>query len=150
MEDDDMKTSKHGIELIKLHEGHRLVAYPDPASGGEPWTIGYGSTHGVHPGMRITEAQAEEMLVADLEKFETFINDHVKVSLTQNQFDALVSLVYNIGMTNFLHSTVLRDLNAGDKTGAANAFLMWDRAAHHVVAGLHHRREDEKKLFMSA
>jgi lysozyme len=145
----NMRTSAKGIDLIKLHEGCCLVAYPDPASGGIPWTIGYGSTHGVHPGMKITPQQAEDMLVADLTQFEDVINEHVKVPLAQHEFDALVSLTYNIGPANFLRSSVLRDISAGNKHAAADAFLMWDRAAHHVIAGLHHRRLDERALFLS-
>lgn len=145
-----MKTSEKGIALIKLHEGIRLVAYPDPASGGKPWTIGYGSTHGVRPGMRITEQQAHDMLIASLPDYEAPINENVKVGLSQAQFDALVSFTYNVGPHAFLGSSVLSKLNAGDTAGAADALLLWDRAAHHVVPGLLHRRQDERKLFLSA
>jgi len=144
-----MKTSEHGIELIKAHEGLRLEAYPDPGSGGEPWTIGYGSTKHVHPGMRITKEQAHDMLVADLSIYEAAVNHAVHVSISQNEFDALVSFVYNVGVRNFLGSSVLRRLNNHDLAGAADALLMWDKASHHVMAGLHKRREDERNLFLA-
>jgi lysozyme len=144
-----MKTSAKGIDLIKEHEGIRLVAYPDPASGGKPWTVGYGSTHGVRPGMRITQQQAEDMLRNDLVAFEDVINAHVKVTLTQNQFDALMSFIYNIGAHGFIGSSVLSKLNGGDTKGAADALLLWDRAAHHVVPGLLARREDERAVFLA-
>ena len=144
-----MKTSAAGIELIKSHEGLRLTAYPDPASGGDPWTIGYGTTHGVHPGMKITAEQAHLMLVNELPVYEAVVNHGVHVEMTQNEFDALVSLVYNIGARNFLGSTALRKLNAGDKQGAADAILMWDKGHHHVMAGLHRRRADERAVFLT-
>jgi lysozyme len=147
---DAMKTSAAGIELIKAHEGLRLVAYPDPGSGGDPWTIGYGTTHGVHPGMKITPEQAHLMLVNELPVFENVVNHGVHVEITQHEFDALVSFVYNVGSRNFLGSSVLRKLNAGDKHGAAESFLLWNKASHHVMAGLTKRRHDERNLFLTA
>jgi len=143
-----MKTSEHGIELIKGREGFRAVAYPDPATNGDPWTVGFGSTHGVHPGMTVTKQQAHDMLMRDLHLFEAAVEHGVTVEINQDQFDALVSLCYNIGPRNFLGSTVLRRLNAGDVYGAADAMLMWDKANHKVMAGLHHRREDERDEFL--
>ena len=145
-----MKTSAAGIELLKHHEGCQLVAYPDPGSGGEPFTIGFGTTHGVHPGMKITPEQAHDMLVGELPVYENVVNHGVRVELTQAEFDALVSLVYNIGARNFLGSTCLRKLNAGDKQGAADAILLFDKASHHVMVGLHRRRADERALFLTA
>ena len=144
-----MKTSEHGIALIKAREGFREHAYPDPGSGGDPWTVGYGSTHGVHPGMVVTEELATAMLENDLHLFEAVVEHGVSVPINQNQFDALVSLTYNIGPRNFLGSTVLKRLNAGDYAGAADAMLMWDKAAHHVMAGLHRRREQERDEFLA-
>lgn len=144
-----MRTSEHGIDLIKRREGFRSHAYPDPGSpDGNPWTIGYGSTHGVHEGMVVTEEQATEMLKADLHLFEAVVDHGVKVPLEQHEHDALVSLVYNIGPRAFLGSTVLKRLNANDRQGAADAMLMWDKNAHHVMAGLHRRREEERKEFL--
>jgi lysozyme len=143
-----MKTSQRGIELIQLHEGCRLCAYVDPGSGGLPITIGYGHTSGVKLGMRITQEQAAEFLAEDLKSFEDVVNEHVKVEINQHQFDALVSFTFNIGPRNFIGSSVLSKLNDGDKQGAADALLLWDRAAHHVMPGLLHRRQDERKLFL--
>lgn len=143
-----MMISDNGIRLIKEHEGFRSHAYPDPGSGGDPWTVGYGSTHDVHPGTVVTEREAEAMLIADIHVYEAAVNHGVRVPISQGQFDALVSLCYNIGVRHFLGSTVLKRLNASDFQGAADAFLMWDKAAHHVMAGLHKRREDERRVFM--
>jgi lysozyme len=144
-----MKTSAAGIDLIKAHEGFRSHAYPDPGSGGDPITIGYGSTHGVHLGMVVTEPEADAMLRRELPIYEAVVNHGVHVEMTQHEFDALVSFVYNVGARNFLGSTVLRKLNAGDKHGAADALLMWNRASHHVMAGLTKRRHDERDLFLA-
>jgi len=155
MEGNDMKTSEKGIEFIIAHEGLRLQSYPDPATGGEPWTIGVGLTSAagiidVKPGMKITLQQAHDYLVASLHQYEKAVNEAVTVPLEQNEFDALVSLCFNIGAANLKHSTVVKKLNAGDREGAAHAFLMWDKANHHVLAGLHRRREDESHLFLMA
>ena len=145
-----MNTSEKGIELIKAHEGFRSHAYPDPGSGGDPWTIGYGTTHGVHPGMKITEADAEDMLIKSLPLYEGIIDRVVTVKLSQNEYDALVSFVYNVGSKHFLGSTVLRKLNMGDRRGAADALLMWNKGGGHVMAGLATRRHDERNLFLTA
>lgn len=103
------------VDAIKEHEGLRLVAYLDSVG---VWTIGYGDTGpDVVKGLTITKGQAEERLRKRLVEFEGYVNRAVKVKLTQNQFDALVSLVYNIGPTNFNSSTLLRKLNAGDYVG---------------------------------
>jgi lysozyme len=144
-----MKTSSKGIKLIKDHEGLRTHAYPDPGTGGDPWTIGYGTTHNVHPGMVITEEQAEHLLISELPVYEAAVNHGVKVPLEQHEFDALVSFVYNVGAKHFLGSTLLRKLNAGDKEGAAEAFTMWNKGGGHVLAGLTTRRNDEKTLFLN-
>jgi lysozyme len=145
-----MKTSERGIELIKAHEGLRLTSYPDPASGGEPWTCGYGCTHGVHPGMKITLEEAEQMLKDAIVAYEDAVTAAVKVPISQNAFDALVSWTYNVGIHAMQGSTLIKRLNAGDRHGAADALLMWDKASHHVMAGLHKRREDERALFLKA
>ena len=145
-----MKTSEKGLALIRQHEGFRSHAYPDPGSGGDPITIGYGSTHGVHLGMVVTEVEADAMLRRELPIYEAVVNHGVHVEITQHEFDALVSFVYNVGSRNFLGSTALRKLNAGDKQGAADALLMWNHASHHVMAGLTKRRHDERNLFLTA
>ena len=139
------------IDAIKGHEGLRLVAYLDSVG---VWTIGYGDTGpGVVKGLVITKAQAEERLRKRLVEFEGHVNRAVKVRLTQNQFDALVSLVYNIGPTNFNNSTLLRKLNAGDYVGAADQFLVWNKGRVDgklvVIDGLTNRRKAERQLFVS-
>lgn len=143
-----MKTSPKGIALIKSAEGLRLKAYPDPGTGGLPWTIGYGSTSGVTRNMVITEAQAEQMLAEDLVRFERIVDRAVRVSLNQGQFDALVSFTYNVGEGNFTKSTLLRKLNAGDTAGAAEQFSRWVNAAGKVLPGLVKRRAAERAMFL--
>jgi lysozyme len=98
--------------------------------------------------MVITEATAEIMLRKDLAKFEDAVSKSVKVPLKQNQFDALVSLVYNIGPGNFQSSTLLKKLNAGEYQSAADQFPRWNRAGGKVLAGLTRRREAEKGLWL--
>ncbi len=142
-----MKTSQRGIDLIKRFEGLRLTAYPDPGTGGDPWTIGYGHTNGVKPGMKITENWAEELLRDDLAEFEAAVNGLVTVRLCQHQFDALVSLVFNIGPGAFSDSTLLRLLNAGLYDDAALQFVRWNKGGGKVLSGLTRRRMAERKLF---
>ncbi len=145
-----MRTSQNGIDLIKSSEGLRLTAYPDPGTGGEPWTIGYGATRGVTQGMTITQDQAERMLVNDIQRFEPSIENLVKVPLNQNQWDALMSFVYNLGAGNLASSTLLKLLNAGDFAGAADQFLRWNKAAGKILPGLTARRAAERALFLEA
>lgn len=146
---DAMKTSAYGIKKIREHEGIRLKAYPDPATGGAPWTVGVGHTGPeVYPGMVISADEVDDMLRRDLEKFERGIERLVTVPLTQNQFDALVSLTFNIGLGNFGGSTLLRKLNARDYNGAADQILRWDKAAGRKMAGLTRRREAERNQFL--
>ena len=133
-----------GLALIKQFEGLKLNAYKCPA---DVWTIGYGTTTGVKPGQAITEARAEELLRADVAKFVAGINDAVTVPLTQGQFDALVSLAYNIGLGAFRTSTLLRLLNKREYASAAKQFDRWNRAGGRVLAGLSRRRAAERKLF---
>lgn len=139
------------IDAIREHEALRLVAYLDSVG---VWTIGYGDTGpDVVKGLVITKAQAEERLQRRLLEFEGYVNKYVKVALTQNQFDALVSLVYNIGPTNFSTSTLLRKLNAGDYAGAAAQFPVWNKGRVDgklvVINGLTNRRKKEQQLFVS-
>lgn len=143
-----MKTSPKGIALIKSAEGLRLKAYPDPGTGGLPWTIGYGSTSGVTRNMVITETQAEQMLAEDLVRFERIVERLVRVPVTQTQFDALVSFTYNVGEGNFTKSTLLRKLNAGDTAGAAEQFSRWVHAGGKVLPGLVKRRAAERAMFL--
>lgn len=132
-------------EIVKEFEGLRLEAYKCPA---DAWTIGYGHTLGVIPGDVITEKEAEILLAEDLEDAESAVNEYVKVKLNQNQFDALVSFVYNLGAGNFKSSTLLRKLNAGDYLGAANEFKRWNKAGGKVLNGLVRRRAAECNLFI--
>ena len=141
-----MKTSPKGIALIKEFEGLRLKAYKCP---GGVWTIGYGHTAGVKPGMTITEEQAEQFLKEDLIVFEKAVNNQ-NLSINQNQFDALVSLIYNIGIGNFQKSTLLRKsrINANDNS-IMDEFLRWVYSKGRVLPGLQRRRLAEMKLYFS-
>jgi lysozyme len=149
-----MITNAAGLSLIRQAEGLRLRAYPDPGTGGDPWTIGIGTTRypdgrKVRRGDTCTPQQADEYLAHDLQGFERDVAAMVTVPLTSNQFSALVSFAYNVG--NALRSsTLLRVLNAGDYPGAANQFLRWNRAAGRVLPGLVRRRAAERDLFLSA
>tara|TARA_B100000530_G_scaffold132705_1_gene82713 strand:- start:5271 stop:5696 length:426 start_codon:yes stop_codon:yes gene_type:complete len=139
-----MQTSKTGIDLIKHFEGCELYAYKCPAG---VWTIGYGHTKGVEPGMQITEQDAEDMLKEELIEYESYINDLVTVGLNQNQFDAMVSWVYNLGAGNLKASTLLKVLNAGDYAGVPEQMLRWNKAGGKVLEGLTRRRQAEADLF---
>lgn len=144
-----MRISENGIEFIRQLEGEKLTAYPDIVG---IWTIGVGHTgfvdgKPVARGMAITKEKSKELLTADLKRFESAVNDAVKVTLTQNQFDALVSLAFNIGEEAFARSTLVNKLNAGDKKGAAEQFLVWKNAGGRVSQGLLNRRQKEKAMF---
>lgn len=144
------RTSAGGIERIKMHEGFRADVYLDQA--GKP-TIGYG--HLIRAGesfpAAITEARARELLAADLGSAEAAVNALVTVRITQAQFDALVSFVFNVGTEAFRTSTLRRLLNAGDYAGAADQFKRWNkvRIGGQIVAseGLSNRRADEAAQF---
>jgi len=140
-------TSPIGRKLIEEFEGFSPSAYKD--QNGIP-TIAYGHTSGVHMGDTCGVMQAEQFLAEDLKTAETAINDLVRVPLTQNQFDALVSLVYNIGRGNFACSTVLRSLNENQNQAASAAILMWVKTNGKVNPGLQRRREAERALFLRA
>ena len=147
---DEMLVSNLGVDLICDFEGKRLVAYDD---GVGIWTIGFGTT--IYPnGIRVkkgdtcTEAQAKVYMQNDLKKFEHAVNDAVNIPLNQNQFDALVSLTYNIGAAAFSKSTLVKKLNAGDISGAADQFDVWINAGGKRMQGLVNRRSKEKLLFL--
>ena len=139
-----MRTSEAGIDLIKSFEGCRTVAYQDVVG---VWTIGYGHTIDVKEGMRITQHQCDVMLEVDIETYENYVNEQVDVSLTQNQFDALVSWVYNLGPTNLRNSTMLKVLNAGKYDEVSYQIKRWNRAGGKVLKGLVVRRKAEAELF---
>lgn len=144
-----MKTSDKGIELIKQYESLQLEAYPDPGTGAEPITIGYGHTGGVKLGDAIDEEQAEAYLRADLAKFERCVSRYITVDLTQEQFDALVCFTFNVGCGSLQNSTLVKLINEGDFDGAAEQFSRWNKAGGRVLAGLTKRREAEKELFVA-
>lgn len=153
-----MKTSENGRKLIEAWEGLILGAYDDAndhiVKPGQhvrgTLTIGYGHTTAaglprVYVGQTITKDEADAILASDLAAVEADIEHHVKVPLTQDQFDALVSFDFNTGALD--RSNVLAHLNRSDYTAAAQAFLVWDHAGGRVNTGLLHRRLDEKRLW---
>ena len=142
--------SKNGLHLTEQFEGCKLTAYPDPGTGGAPWTIGYGHTGlEVYPGLTITQEKAEELLMQDTQKAVATVNAKVTGDITQQEFDALVDFVFNVGSGNFAGSTLLKKVNAGDIHGAAAEFEKWDMAAGKHIAGLLRRRHSEANEFLS-
>ena len=145
-----MEYSKEGLKLTERFEGCRLEAYPDPGTGGDPWTIGYGHTGpDVFPTLVITQEYAEKLLLEDVQKAVANVNAHLKIEVTQEEFDALVDFAFNCGCRNLDNSTLLKKVNEGDHEGAADEFLKWDKAGGHVMAGLLKRRQAEAALFLS-
>jgi len=140
-------SSDRMISIIKDFEKLRLSPYKG-ASG--KWVVGYGHLLGKTHNGSITESEAQALLRGDLKYSEAAVKRLVKSDLTQHEFDALVSLVYNIGSGAFANSTVLNRLNQGDKQGAANAFLMWNRAGGKKNKHLMHRRKIERAYFLGS
>lgn len=148
-------------EIIKEHEGLRLKAYPDPGSGGVPFTIGWGHTKGVKKGDTCTKEQAEQWLTDDMAEAYAVVDKAVKVPLSEKQRDALCSFVFNVGpgrkgvkdgfvtLKSGKQSTMLTKLNAGDYTGAAAQFPLWTKASGKSMRGLVIRRGKERALFLS-
>jgi lysozyme len=140
-----MTYSKSGINLIESFESCRLTSYQDSKG---VWTIGYGHTGpDVKPGMTCIPTQAEQWLETDINWAEYVVNHNIYVSMTQDEFDALVDFVFNVGSGNFLGSGLLRLINAGLYRQAAAQFDLWDHSAGKVVAGLLRRRQAETNLF---
>lgn len=144
-----MKVSKTGLNLIKEFEGIRLTAYKCPAG---VLTIGIGHTSAagapeVVPGMTITAQDAYDILNRDLDQYESAINRYVKVPLTQSQFDALVSFVYNVGIGAFQKSTLLKKLNAGQYSSVPGELMKWTKAGGKELPGLVRRRRAEAALW---
>jgi lysozyme len=137
-------TSEEGISLIKKFEGCELEAYQCSAN---VWTIGYGHTRDISEGDSCTQAEADEMLVDDLQEFEGYVNELVDAELTQSQFDALVAWTYNLGPTNLKSSTLLKRLNEGDMADVPHQIRRWNKAGGKVLDGLIRRREAEALLF---
>jgi lysozyme len=144
---EDMVVSDEWKMLVTNFEGLVLTAYPDPGSGDEPWTVGYGHTLGVKPGDVITEERATELLYEDVKRFEASVNRQVIVPLTQYQFNALTSFTFNVGGGNLKSSTLLKKLNRGDYDGAASEFGKWVYASGKKLNGLIRRRAAEEALF---
>ncbi|MEA3003103.1 MAG: lysozyme [Sphingomonadales bacterium] len=126
-------------------------AYPDPGTGADPWTIGWGTTGAdVKPGIVWTQAQCDDRFAADLAKFAVKVMTAIgTASTTQHQFDAMVSFAYNVGVGNLTSSTLLRNHKAGDHPGAAAEFAKWNKANKKVMAGLTRRRAAEAALYAS-
>jgi lysozyme len=139
-----MKISQEGLSLIKKFEGCELEAYKCAAG---VWTKGYGSTKGVKEGDTITQEEADELLLHEMEEYEGYINDMVTVDLKQNQFDALVSWVFNLGSSNLSSSTLLNRLNNKMWDDVPAQIKRWNKAGGKVLQGLIRRREAEALLF---
>ena len=140
------------LDLIKRSEGWVNHAYPDPGTGGEPLTIGYGHTSAagaprVTAGMTISLEEGDAILQSDLKAVEASVDRLVTVPLNENQRGALVSFVFNVGSSSFATSTLLRKLNARDYNGAVAEFARWNHAGNTVLPGLTTRRAAEAKLF---
>jgi len=137
--------SEAGFALTKNFEGVLLSAYADQ---GGVWTIGYGHTGpGVHAGLTITQEQADTFLHNDVAGAVACVNRLVTAKINQNQFDALVDFVFNLGCASFAKSTLLRKVNSGNFSDAAAQFLRWNHIGRVVVAGLTRRRQAEVTLF---
>ena len=139
-----MKISEDGLELIRNFEGCKTDAYQDSVG---VWTIGYGHTKGVEEGQTCSFEDAEIMLSQEIEEYEGYINDMVKVDLQQHEFDSLVAWVYNLGPTNLGESTMLKVLNGGQFDRVPDEMKRWNRAGGLVLAGLVRRRQAESLMF---
>lgn len=149
-QDNDQRTSMTGQKFIRGYEKKKLIAYM-PTVNDRP-TIGWGTTYypdgtPVKMGDKITDSQADAYFAHDLKKFEDYINEVVSATLTQNQFDALVSLVYNIGNAAFRKGTIDDKLNAGDFDAALKTWALYNKQAGKVLDGLTNRRTAEIAMF---
>ena len=140
-----MTPSQKCIDLVKYFEGFEDKAYLCPAN---VWTIGYGRTRNVKEGDIVSEPQAERDLQEELIEFGEQVHRVVDSELTQQEFDALTSLTYNLGVGNLQSSTLLKKLNAGDKDSVPSEMLRWNKAAGKVLAGLTKRRQAEADLWL--
>jgi lysozyme len=142
---DDLQYSSAGEAVIESFEGYSNTAYKDV---GGVWTIGYGHTQDVKPGDVCTDDQAQQWLTQDIQWAVSEVKRVVTVPLTQNEFDALVDFVYNVGIGNFESSTMLKLLNSGNYADAAGEFAKWDIASGKQIAGLLNRRIAERDEFL--
>jgi lysozyme len=140
----NMSYGKDGIYLTKDFEKCRLVPYRD---GGGVWTNGWGNTHHVLPDVVITQERADADLLANVQDAVAAVNDYTTVPLTQGQFDALVDFTFNVGVTAFKTSTLLKKLNMGDYKGAHDEFDRWNLDNGKIINGLIRRRDEEQGLF---
>ena len=140
----NMNISQEGLGLIKKFEGCELEAYVCAAG---VWTIGYGSTKEVKEGDKISQEEADKLLLHEMDEYESYITDNVTVDLKQNQFDSLVSWVFNLGPTNLKASTMLKVLNLGNFEGVPEQMKRWNKANGKTLDGLIRRREAEALLF---
>lgn len=139
-----MQISQEGLSLIKKFEGCELEAYKCAAG---VWTIGYGSTKGVKSEDTITQEEADQLLLHEMAEYEGYVNDMVKVDLNQNQFDSLVSWVFNLGPSNLSSSTLLTRINNKDWKDVPNQIKRWNKAGGKTLQGLIRRRDAEALLF---
>ena len=130
--------------MIKHFESCKLTDYQDSVG---VWTIGWGHTAGVKKGDNWTQDEADDILLNDLEKFEGYVNQYVKVPLTQNQFDALVSWTFNLGPGNLKSSTMLIKLNEKNYDEVPSQMKRWNKAGGKVLRGLERRRNAEAAMF---
>lgn len=139
-----MKPSQDCVDLVKSFEGFQSKAYKCPAG---VFTIGYGTTENVEAGDCVTEVEAEELLRNDLLDASKAVDELVDVELSQSQYDALVSFIYNVGREAFRNSTLLKLINAENFPGAALQFQRWNKGGGKVLPGLTRRRAAERALF---
>lgn len=139
-----MKIGSTGVDLIKHFESCKLTAYQDSVG---IWTIGWGHTGSVKKGDIWTQGEADNILLNDLDKFEGYVNQYVKVPLTQNQFDALVSWTFNLGPGNLKSSTMLTKLNEKKYDEVLSQMKRWNKAGGKVLRGLERRRNAEAAMF---
>lgn len=157
-----MKAGTNCFDVIKHFEGCRLTSYPDPKTGGKPFTIGYGATGAeIGPGVTWTQTRADLRLSGDVSLCEADANNCITVAVTQGQFDGFVSILFNVGhgspvrdgivrLASGYPSTLLSKLNAGDFAGAGDQFARWVSPGSAVEHGLRKRRAAERALFDGA
>lgn len=140
-----MTTSRKGLQLIKDFEGLRLGSYKCPAG---VWTIGYGHTKGVRQGQVIDQMRADDMLIEDIAPIERLLNS-IGINFRQEQFDALVSWIFNLGQGSFKNSTILkRIMDNADDTEIADQIIRWVYAWGKILTGLKKRRIAEANMFL--
>jgi lysozyme len=137
-----LSLSASALVGLAVHEGYREEAYQDIVG---VWTIGFGTTKNVQSGQKVDPVKALQRALSDSQQFEGALKECVHVPLHQHEYDAFISLAYNIGSGAFCRSTLVRKLNAGDYEGACSEILRWNKAGGKVVRGLVVRREAEHK-----